>query len=366
MERMRVSREQLLAWRVHAQQLDVASHALTDVAILDLGIQDTGPDGARLALLDRGVGADALTAMADELALAWTLRGAPHFYRRSQLAAVAAAVAPASDADAEKRIFDASKPLREAGIGGLAALDTVAGEMRALVKEPMVKGELSGRLAEILPAAYLRWCRVCEATHSYEQTFRLSVLRAGLELTPDTSPPLIRRIPGWRGPATRVPKQLDPIRGFLHFFGAGTPQQVAKYADTAVAVVKQQWPADTVEVEVDGERRWALADDVDALTEAEPDRDLVRLLGPFDLLLQCQDRELVVADEKQRKGLWRTIGRPGGILRGAEVVGTWRPRTKGRKLALDVDLWARTPSSAIDDQGERLAALRGVVYAGRA
>lgn len=363
---MEVTREQLLAWRVRVQQLEASSQPLTDAAVLDLGVQDTGPDGARLALLNRGVGAEDLARIPDELALAWTLRGAPHFYRRSEIAKVAAAVAPVSDADAEKRIFDASKPLREAGLGGLAALDTVAGEMRKLVEEPMAKGELSGRLADILPTAYLRWCRVCEATHSYEQTFRLSVLRAGLELTPDTSPPVIRRIPGWRGPAKRVPQQLDPIRGYLHVFGAGTPQQVAKYVDTAVAVVKEHWPADTVEVTVEGERRWVLADDVEAITAGEPDPGLVRLLGPFDLLLQCQDRELVVADEKRRKELWRTIGRPGGILRGSEVVGTWRPRANGKTLALDVDLWTRTPSSSIDEQGERLAALRGLVYAGRA
>ncbi len=363
---MEVSREQLLAYRVRAQQLDTQSQLPGEVAILDLGVQNTGPDGAGLALVNRGVDPGAVTAMPDDLSLAWTLRGAPHFYRRSEISAVAAAVAPASDSDAEKRIFDASKPLREAGIGGLAALDTVASRMRELVQEPMAKGDLSAALADILPPAYLRFCRVCEATHSYEQTFRLSVLRAGLELTPDTSPPVIRRIPRWRGPASRVPKQLDPIRGYLHFFGAATPQQIAKYVDTAVAVVKEQWPADVVEVTVDGERRWALADDADELAAGQPQPDPVRLLGPFDLLLQAQDRELLVPKEKQRKELWRTIGRPGGILRGAEVVGTWRPRARGKKLALDVDLWARTPSSAIDEQAERLAALRGVAYAGRA
>jgi hypothetical protein len=363
---MEVSREQLLAYRVHAHQLDVASQPTTEPSILDLGVQDTGPDGAGWALVNRGVDAQAVATMPDSLALAWTLRGAPHFYRRSEIAAVAAAVAPVSDADAEKRIFDASRPLREAGIGGLAALDRVAGEMRELVVDEMVKGELSAALADILPPAYLRWCQVCQATHCYEQTFRLSVLRGGLELAPHTSPPLVRRIPRWRGPARRVPKRLEPIRGYLHFFGAATPQQVAKYVDTSVAVVKERWPSDTVEVEVGGERRWVLREDAEALTAQESDPGLVRLLGPFDLLLQCQDRELVVPEEAHRKELWRTIGRPGGILRGAEVVGTWRPRPRGQKLALAIDLWTRTTLKAIDEQGERLAAFRGLSYAGRA
>ncbi len=66
-----------------------------------------------------------MTASSDltaDLVLAWTLRGAPHFYRRAEAAAVAAATAPRSEADAAKRIFDASKPLREAGVGADDAL----------------------------------------------------------------------------------------------------------------------------------------------------------------------------------------------------------------------------------------------------
>ena len=89
---------------------------------------------------------------------------------------------------------------------------------------------------------------------------------------------------------------------------------------------------------------------------------LVRLLGPFDLFLQSRDRELVVPDEADRKDLWRTLGRPGGVLVGHEVLGTWRPRASGKKLRLAVNAWAPLPD--LTEQAERLAAFRGVTFDG--
>ena len=41
-----VTRSQVLSFRVRAQQLDRATLEIQDAAILDIGVQDTGPDGA--------------------------------------------------------------------------------------------------------------------------------------------------------------------------------------------------------------------------------------------------------------------------------------------------------------------------------
>ena len=52
---MQVSRDDILRYRVRTQQLDgTASGA--DAAVLDVGVQDSGPDGAGLALELRGPG----------------------------------------------------------------------------------------------------------------------------------------------------------------------------------------------------------------------------------------------------------------------------------------------------------------------
>ena len=354
---MQTDRIQVLSYRVQTQQLDRAeARASTDVAALDLGVQDTGVDGAGWAMRIRGT--DGTTG--ETLALAWTLRGAPHIYRRDELAQVAAATAPFSEADAGKRIFDAAKPLREAGIPILQALDVIGRQMRDLTRTPTVKGEVSAGLRERLDAPYLRDCAPCKAIHTYEQPFRLAALRAGLELQPGTSPPVLQRIPGWKGAAEDYPDRLDVIRAGLHFLGPATPKLVAGYLDAPVAAVKARWPGDVVEVDVAGEKRWVLEDDADALHVAAVDAKVVRLLAPFDLFLQARDRELLIPDADRRKALWAPLGRPGAILRGADLVGLWRARAAKGRLSVTAETWSRVARTALQVQAERLADHRGL------
>lgn len=80
------------------------------------------------------------------------IRGAPHVYRLKDLPYVAAGVAPLSEADASKRIYDAATPLKAAGIGSIEALDAVAAAMRFVVVRQMVKGEVSARVTALMDA----------------------------------------------------------------------------------------------------------------------------------------------------------------------------------------------------------------------
>jgi Winged helix DNA-binding domain len=207
-----ITRPQVLRFRVRAQQLDRDVGELADTAVLDIGAQNSGPDGARWALANGGV--EVSQRSDDELVKVWTLRGAPHFYQRQNLPTVAAAVEPFSDVDAGKRIYDATKPLKAAGISNLEALDAVASAMRSVVTEPTAKGAVSTRLTALMDPPYLRFCRTCNARHLYEMPFRLAALRAGLELEPDTSPPVLRPVPGF-APAARSSPGYDVVRAYL-------------------------------------------------------------------------------------------------------------------------------------------------------
>jgi Winged helix DNA-binding domain len=299
-----------------------------------------------------------------DLVKLWTIRGAPHVYRRKDLPSVAAAVAPFSEADAGKRIFDAAKPLKAAGISSLAALDVVAATMRSVVTKPTPKGEASGRLSTLLDPPYLRWCRACNATHIYEMPFRLAALRAGLELQADTSPPVLRSF-GRVKPVAKPSPRHDTIRAFLRLLGPAMPKHVADYLDAPVKDVTARWPDDAVEVSVDGEQRWLFADDADALTAGVA--KTTRLLGPFDLFLQTKDRPLLVNDAARAKALWPVLGRPGALLADGEIAGMWRPRKSGKSFKVLVELWAKPSPAlrkAVGAQAELLAAHRHVALSG--
>jgi hypothetical protein len=136
---------------------------------------------------------------------------------------------------------------------------------------------------------------------------------------------------------------------------------VAGYLDATQKDVKARWPADAVEVGVEGERRWVLAEDADRLA-ADPPSGTV-LLGSHDLFLQARDRAVLVPDPARAAELWRTIGRPGAVLSDGDVVGIWRARKVGKALDLAVEPFAPFPPdvrAAVEAQAGRLAAFRGL------
>jgi hypothetical protein len=365
-----MERAEVIAYRIHVQQLDrePAERSITDAAIFDVGIQDTGRDGASWALANRGVPVARVEELetSPDVALAWTLRASPHYYRRAELFEVMAATSPLSDRDASKRIIGADKPLKVAGISSRDSLVEVASQLRTVVSKPLAKGEVSTRLTPQLDEPYRRNCVPCGAVHAWETPFRMSALYAGLELEPGTSPPVLRRIPSWPqrspGPADdplAAPQHLQPIRNYLRFLGPATPQDVAGFLDSPVAEIKAHWPGDAIEVTVDGQRRWWL----DGSSEVEADSSLLRLLGGYDLLLQGRDRALLVPDSGRHKALWPVIGRPGAVLSGTEIVGTWRPKAAGEKFSLRLALWSDLTKPArarLTEEAEKLAAHRGL------
>jgi hypothetical protein len=122
------------------------------------------------------------------------------------------------------------------------------------------------------------------------------------------------------------------------------------------------WPGDDLaEVSVDGATAWLPAQHAEVLAKAKKQR-LVRLLGAFDPYLQARDRALIVPDKAAHKTLWPVLGRPGVLFVDGEVVGVWRPKTSGRKLAITVESFVPLAPKAwkdVEAEAERVAAVRG-------
>lgn len=375
---MKVTRDQALRFRWRAQQLSAATDSHSDVSsvdILDLGIQSGAGDSARLALRNRGVRrreADRVTTrFTDELVLAWSLRGAPHFYRRDDLSDVERAVWPVSPADAAKRSAGAAKD----PIDHLAAMVTIAEQVRAALSGPKTKGEVSAATRESLPPELLVDCRPCGVIHVHEQLFRIATIHGGVELEPGTNPPTLRRIPGWcRKPTPGDPLAASPARrlaeGYLRFLGPATPKDLAAFCETAVGEAKKLWPTEgLVEVDRAGEKAWVLTDDVDALAAAaDPgDPDQVRLLNGFDLFLAAKDRHLLTEGDKDRhKQLWPILGRPGVIVADGIPLGTWRPRSKGKGFRILPEWWVKPTAAqlAATESAAAVIAATGQEFAG--
>src|SRR2546429_9984195 len=107
-------RRQVMNFRIRAQQLDRARGTLDDTAVLDIGVQASGPDGANWALAVRGVDVAALSGK--DLVLLWTVRGAPHLYRRAHVGEGGAAGEPVSAAPPAQPLYPAPQTFKAAGL----------------------------------------------------------------------------------------------------------------------------------------------------------------------------------------------------------------------------------------------------------
>jgi hypothetical protein len=365
---VRVSREQVIAYRIEAQQLHRTARQARSLAVLDIGVQDAAGDQARLAFDARlpTTPARDLFGPDSTLALAWTLRGAPYVHRRRDLDALAAALYPLSEADAAGRLNETGPSVQRAGIAALDQYATAVTAMRDVVRKPMSKGAASTAVSAAIPPVMLRKCRACKTSHISDSAMRASFLAAGLELQPDTSPPVLQRRPGARAvtePDLAALRRL--VRAYLTLLGPATPAHVAGYLDARRADVERAWPDDLVEVQVGRTTAWLPATREKALA-SPPEAELVRLLGGFDPYLQARDRDLIVPDKAAHKALWPVLGRPGAVFVDGEVVGTWRPKASGAKLTIVVDEFAPLPAPVrahLEAEAERVAAVRGLTLA---
>ncbi|WP_375477072.1 DNA glycosylase AlkZ-like family protein [uncultured Jatrophihabitans sp.] len=363
-----VSRGQALAYRVAAQGLHRDGTTVSGLAVLDIGVQEAMGQPAALAFAARlpetaplGPGKTAI-GPGHRLALAWSLRGAPHVHRRRDLDALTGALWPLSEPDAAGRLNESGPSIRRSGISALDQFAAARDTMREVVRAPMSKGDASAEVSKRLPKPMLRECRACKTSHISDSAMRAAFLAAGLEMAPGTSPPVLRPRAGAAAPAEADLAALTELAlRYLALLGPATVGEFAGYLEARRADVARAWPDDLAQVSVDGRTAFLPAGRLAALRDA-PAPELVRLLGPFDPYLQARDRDLIVPDKTVHKTLWPVLGRPGAVFVDGEVVGVWRTKSSGPKLTVTVEAFAPlAPStwSLLENEAQRVAEVRG-------
>jgi len=351
---MKVTRQQVLAYRIAEHGLHRTARDEHGLALFDLGVQDTSNATARLALAAR------LRRPAGDLAgftLVWSYRGAPHLHRTADVPGLATALWPVSEEDAWARLSWQAKR-------GMPALEGYAVAARALrdrVTRTMSKGEASATVTAGIPPGLNQWCRGCQASHVNEQLMRLAALPAGVRLELDRYPATLGPIRPWPALPGEMSGLGRVITTYLRFFGPATAGEVAGFLGTTRKSVLPHWPAGLSEVDVEGRACWLPEERVGALREA-PEPPAVRLLPVLDPYLQARDRDLLVPDAAAQKALWRILGNPGALLVDGEIAGVWRVRTTKTKIDLTVQPFAPldpVTRSEIDTEAATIGAARG-------
>ena len=362
---IKLSREQVLAYRVAAQGLHREAKSVDRLGVLDLGVQEAMGHPAALAFAARlPAGAQVAPEIGPghRLALAWTLRGAPHVHRRKDLDAIGRALWPLSEADAAGRLNETGPSVRRAGIPALEQFRIAVDAMAEVITAPTAKGAASTEVTRRIPKVMWRDCRPCKTHHVSDSAMRTAAPAAGLEIEPGTNPPVLLPRKGAERPDGPDAKALRRLAvAYLTYLGPARVHEFAGYLEARRADVEALWPdSGLVEVEAAGRSAW-LPEACLAAARTPPPPEAVRLLGPFDPYLQARDRDLLVPDKAAHKALWPVLGRPGALLVDGEIAGTWRPKASGRKLTITVSPFAALPEPVwrqVEEEAVRIGEVR--------
>ena len=358
MAERRVSREQVLRSRAAAQSLDRRRPAmeLLDVAGA-CGVQDTPPGNADISLAARLDIDEPLVEAAvakRDLALTWSLRGAPHVFPPEDFAVFTLGALPA-DGTLEALWGQPERSLTEVEKTMVAVIGS----------EPRPKGEVSAAVTASLPSELTPWCAGCEVHHPSESVFRAAPLLGRVVLT-STAPVLLAKAATWLGADAEGDVEIlraELLRRYLHCYAPTTSAHFAEWAGITKADAKERWRAVApAVVAVRGERKgFVLEEDLHVLDDP-PASTGVRLLPAKDAFVQARDRDLFFPDAATRKTVFPTLGGPGVVLHEALPVGTWRGAARPGRYQVTVApfttlgraIWAQ-----VEVEAERVARVRG-------
>lgn len=300
---------------IHAQVASSAEQALA------LRVPGTGPDDVRRALwTDR------------TLVRTWAMRGTLHLLPASEYGAWVAAMWTKGNwrTGAWLRMVSMTEGEVE---GMIAAVD------RALTGRCLTRQELADAIGANLGDAarerLLSGWGVLLKPASYA-----GVLCSGPSRGQNVT---FQRPVDWLGPLEEVESQegLRRIcRGYLHAYGPATHQDFGRWWGWASKARQlfRDLGEELAEVDVEGQRVWALAADVDAMRSIAPPRGSVRLLPGFDPYVLGSAPRTASVPEAFKARVSRAAGwiSPVVLVDGV-AVGVWRPSRADGQTTIAVE-----------------------------
>ena len=369
---MRLTRGQVLAYRAAVSDLTRRVDTPENCRALATGVQDTPPGttAARALLARTGPGGHEAVRAVPGTAVVHSMRATMHLHRTADLGLYAAALRPGDAAEIavpQQGLF--FQELQAEGVTPGEALDQVAAAMREVMRDgvPRTKGELSGAVRPLVDTRLRPWCGGCGIDHVHDGLFRYATLPAGLAVVPSDDSSMFRfhlvqdGVPEVAGETAR----RELIRRFLHACGPARYGQLAAWLALSPAAGRAMWrllESELAPVEVDGVVRFVHGDDLERVANP-PEPPRLRLVPPYDPLLEIVDRELVVPDPARRRRIWRAVANPGVILRYGECAGVWRHRTVRHRLVVTTEPFeplAMADLTVVTRDAEALARLAGL------
>lgn len=318
-------------WQRHGLSGGSGKDVLDDLLLL--GFQGSRLGGAVQALSARArtigrTGVDKAITTDGPLVTMWSVRGAPHTHRVSQLDAVRDALAPRESDDG--------------GASTVEAIDEVAQALRAVVKSRTPKGDASAEVARKVSASLVSYCQRCKAKHVPDGLFRAAGRQAQLVLGPDEErATILYPKPKHKQDEVGDDPRLELLSAFFRVNGPTSRNTYRDWVEGGVEnagakAVGELWKRlgdALVRVEVDGKRYDLPESLVKAVGKAAEPTGVV-LVPPNDPYLRQVDRALLLPDARRRKEVWKALSSPGAVLVDGEIAGTWRYRRSDKELTV--------------------------------
>lgn len=380
-----VSAGEVIAFRLGAQSLLDRAEAdgLLDVAGR-CGVQNSPPGSALLSLHARVRGVtreqfDTLVAEDKSLVQTWCMRGAPYVVPTADAPVFITGALPPTEDARRNLLLGAGPDVDRLGMGLTEAAELTAAQIRGVLSGRRLAidelgAEVARRIARTLPAKQ-REIWDAEGPHAAGQPLGEAVVHFCLRLLTLQGIVCFAPRDGNKAPFVLVDEWLgrpipdvDPaaaraelLRRYLRCYGPSTRAGFAAWLGVRAGDTNPWWSLiedELTPVAYDG-RSWMLTRDLEALRSAPTPRG-VRLLPPRDPYTLVRDRTTLVAKQYQRD-VWKAIGPPGTVLVDGAILGTWRPRKKGRRLTIAVTPFTTLPSrheAAVRDEADQLGPLR--------